>query len=250
MNVAGFLSELRRRDIHVWMDGGQLRCNARAGAMTDELRSELRQRRNDIASFLRSAHAAATQQSAIVPLQPNGLRMPVFAVPGHNGDVFCYRELARALGDERPFFGLQPPGLDGRSEPLARVEQIAGYLADQVRAFQPQGACIVAGFCAGGAVAFELAQQLQAGGKEVAFIALFGSPYPTFFRPLQQFRFCIQNGVLGWRKLAMALADMPWRERVLYLSTELQRRGARRAVISDPVLARRAAVERDRKSVV
>jgi len=240
----GFLSELRRLDIHLWMDGDQLRCNARAGALTDELRAQLRQRRNDIVTFLRSAHAVAAQQSTIVPLQPNGERMPVFAVPGHNGDVFCYRALAQALGDEGPFFGLQPPGLDGRSEPLTSVEKLAGHFADQVRAFRPRGPCIVAGFCAGGAVALELARQLLAGGKDVAFVALFGSPYPAFFRPLQQLRYRMERRVESWRRHACALAERSWRERIAYLAGELRPRGAPRPDAPDPVLAQRAKVER------
>jgi len=199
VNMASFLSELRRLDIHVWVDGDQLRCNARAGTMTEELRLQLRQRRNDIVTFLRSAHAVAGQQGAIVPLQPNGERIPVFAVPGHNGDVFCYRMLAQALGADGPFFGLQLPGSDGHGEPYRSVEKIAAYLAAQVRAFRPQGACIVAGFCAGGAVAFELAQQLLTGGTSVAFLALFASPYPDFFRPLQQFRHRMAHRAESWR---------------------------------------------------
>src|SRR2546427_7475953 len=35
--------------------------------------------------------------------------------------------------------GLQPPGLDGRSEPLTRVEDLAAYFAAQIRTFHPNG---------------------------------------------------------------------------------------------------------------
>ena len=65
-----------------------------------------------------------------MPLQAQGRGAPVFGVPGHNGDVFCYRALARELGDEHPFFGLQPPGVDGQRAPLTRVEDIAAYFAE------------------------------------------------------------------------------------------------------------------------
>ena len=89
--------------------------------------------------FLRAAEALARQPRAIVPLQPRGARVPVFAVGGHNGDVFCYRALARHLGGDQPFFGLQPPGVDGRGAPLTRVEDLAAYFAAQIRAFRPEG---------------------------------------------------------------------------------------------------------------
>ena len=195
MSAGALLTELRRRDIQLRAEGSELRCSAPAGALTPELRQLLREHKSDLLALLSSAQAVAHQQRAIVPLQPmirtEGTRTPIFAVPGHNGDVFCYRALARALGEDQPFYGLQPPGLDGESEPLTRIEDLAAYFAAQIRAFLPQGRCVViAGFCAGGTVAFELAQQLVASGTEVRFLALFGSPHPAYFsrhRQLGQF---------------------------------------------------------------
>lgn len=238
MSVAGFLSELRRLDIRVWVDGDNLRCNARAGALTDELREQLRQRKNDIVSFLRMADALAVQQSAIVPLQQNGARPPVFGVPGA-GDVFCFRALAQALGDEQPFFGLQAPGLDGRSEPLTRVEDLAAYFAEQIRAFRPDGPWIIAGKCIGGTVAYELAQQLLAGGESAGFLALFGVPYPTFFGPLSLFLARIENRAQLWRRRARLLAAQSGGERLKYAIWRLRRFKE----APDPVMLIRAKVE-------
>ena len=113
MNTSAFLETLRKRDIQLWAEGDQLRCSAPPGALSSELREELRQRKPDILKFLDAAASLARQQRAIIPLQPRGARVPVFAVAGHNGDVFCYRALVQHLGDDQPFFGLQPPGLDG-----------------------------------------------------------------------------------------------------------------------------------------
>lgn len=115
-------------------------------------------------------------------MQPRGTRMPIFAVGGHNGDVFAFRDLVQRLGDDQPFFGLQPPGLDGQSDPLARVEDVAAYLASQVLAFGPKGRFVIAGYCAGGSVAFELARQLARAGAEPAFLALFGCAHPSVYR--------------------------------------------------------------------
>lgn len=238
MSVAAFLSELRRRDIRVWVDGEQLRCNARVGTLTPELRDELRQRRGDLLEFLRAAEAVAKQQSAIVPLQRNGESIPVFAVPGHDGDVFCYRALAQALGEEQPFFGLQPPGVDGQSEPLTRVEELAAYFAAQVRAFQPRGPYIIAGFCAGGTVALELAQLLATAGEQIAFLALFGSPFPTFFRRWTQSRRWVAHQMQRISKHARVLVGRPWRDGLEYLRRKMQEREEP----PDPVLVLRAKV--------
>lgn len=254
MNAAAFLAELRQRNIQVRAVGGELRCNAPAGVLTPELRDQLRERKNDILQFLASAQALAGQERAIVPLQRNGQRTSVFAVPGHNGDVFCYRAFAQSLGDDQPFYGLQPPGVDGHGEPLARVEDIAAYFADQIRAFQPHGPYIVAGYCAGGSVAFELAQQLLRGGAAVSFVALFGSPYPTYFRFRAQLWQRLAHQVERVGKLARELAPQSWEERRRYLAEKRRQhkaqRDADRAGALDSMLVLRAKVERATVSAV
>lgn len=247
MSVAAFLAELRRRDIRIWADGDRLQCDAPRGALTPELREQLAGRKEELLDFLRAAQSLAHQERAIVPLQPHGTRAPVFAVPGHNGDVFCYRALAHCLGDERPFFGLEPPGLDGFGEPLGDMAQLAGYFAAQVRAFHGDAPCIVAGYCAGGTVALELARQLQQQGTVVAYIALFGAPFPTWYRRSGQLRWRLRQLAARVAKHARALAARPpagWRA---YLQEKLRDRHARieaeSAPVTDPILVRRGKVE-------
>jgi len=201
--------------------------------------------------FLRSAGALVQKQRAIVPLQPHGNRTPIFAVAGHNGDVFCYRFLAQHLGEEQPLFGLEPPGRDGQSEPLTRVEDIAAYFASQIRAFRPDEPCIIAGYCAGGSIAFELARQLVQAGTVVSFLALFGAPYPIVYRLLPelryQFRFQIERLVRHVRAMATLSSD----ERRSYIAERLRnirnirvQQSTDLSEESDSVLALRARVER------
>ena len=188
MSVGAFLAELRNLDIEVWPDGEQLRCNAPAGALSPAIRNTLRERKSEIVRFLRAAEAAARQPRAIVPIQPLGRRTPVFAVGGHNGDVFCYRALSRWLGEDQPFFGLRPPGLDGEAEPLSTVPQLAAHFASAIRSVHTSGPCIIAGYCAGGTIALEVAQHLVRLRRPVQFVALLAGRYPTWFGTLGQFR--------------------------------------------------------------
>jgi thioesterase domain-containing protein len=243
-----FLAELRSRDIEIWADGDRLRCTAPAGVLTPELRQELQQRKGEILAFLRSGEALARQPRAIVPLEPRGTRIPIFGVAGHNGDVFCYRALAQHLGEDQPFFGLEPPGLDGRSEPLTRVEDLAGYFVDQIRAFQPTGTCIIAGFCAGGTVAFELGRQLLQRGANVGLVALFGSPDPTWYRPPAQLGWRLRQQLNRFGAHARALRLLSLRELGRYVAEKVRQRKAQRdteqAAALDPVLVRRAKVQR------
>jgi thioesterase domain-containing protein len=248
VNAATFLSELRRREIQVRAVGDQLHFTAKAGALTPELREQLRAWKNDILKLLASAQALDTQERAIVPLQAKGTRVPVFAVPGHNGDVFCYRALAQRLGEDQPFYGLQPPGVDGKDEPLGRVEDLAASFARQIRVFQPKGPYVIAGYCAGGTVAFELAQQLSRDGAAVNLLALFGSPYPAYFRLPAQLLQRVAEHAARIGGLARDLAVRSPAQYRRYFAERMRRHrdrvSAAAAAAADPVLALRARVER------
>jgi thioesterase domain-containing protein len=242
-SVAAFLADLRRLDIAVGADGDRLQCHAPAGVLTGELREQIRGRKREIVEFLRAAEALTQRQKAIVPLQTRGHRDAVFAIGGHNGDVFCYRALAQHLGLEQPFFGLQPPGLEDDSAPLARVEDLAAYFAEQIRAFRPDGRCVVAGYCAGGTIAFELARQLRQKGTVVEDLVLFAGPFPSWYRFVPQLCNTMVSQVARLRKHAARLARS---DRAAYIADAFsrlkQRRHDDRATAADPLLARRTKV--------
>lgn len=219
MSLEALLGRLRGRDIRLSLEAGRLKCNAPAGALSAELREELRARKAELVDYLRAAEALARHPEAVVPMQPRGGRIPVYAIGGHNGDFFAYQDLVKQLGSEQPFFGLHPPGLDGRRARLGRVEDLAAYFAAQIRTFHPGGPCIIAGYCAGGACALELARQLHADGAEVSFVALFGCPYPTFYR------FDLAYWVKRMVDHARIVTSLPsWRERRDYLAERLHGR--------------------------
>lgn len=248
MKISDFLASLRDRDIQVLAEGEQLRCSAPPGTLTPDVRDELRLRKAEILEFLRSADTLAHQQRALVPLQPRGSRPPAFGFGGHNGDVFCFRSLARHLGEDQPFFGLQPPGLDGQGEPLTRVQDLAAYFAREIRSYQPEGPYVIVGFCAGGTIAYELACQLVQSGAAISILALFGAPYPTSYRRLPRLRKRLEVEVRRIFKHIRALAALCADERRRYVAARLKGRnrgqGSRSAAAADPVLAHRARVER------
>ena len=240
MSVLTFLADLHAQDIRVWADGGRLRCNAPADLLTPALREQLQGRKEQILEFLRSTETLTRRHRAIVPLQPRGTGTPIFGVPGHNGDVFCYLTLAQHLGPDMPFYGLQPPGLDGQGAPLTRIEDLAAYFAAQIRAFHPSGPCIVTGFCAGGMTAFELGRQLERDGTPVSLVALFGAPYASAYR------WRSAPGIrLEWLAThARALSRLGWRERLAYVTARRALRRAERGVdrTPDPVFVLRSRV--------
>jgi phthiocerol/phenolphthiocerol synthesis type-I polyketide synthase E len=126
----------------------------------------------ELARILRR-EARSSGWSPLVPIQTAGSRPPFFCVHGAGGNVLIYRDLARRLGSDQPFYGLQAPGLDGSCPPLARVEDMAALYAREIRRAQPSGPYFIGGYCLGGTIAFEIARQIRAQGEHVALLAMF-----------------------------------------------------------------------------
>ena len=117
--------------------------------------------------------ASSAGWSPLVAIQPHGTRPPFFCIHPHGGNVLIYRDLSRHLGSEQPFYGLQCRGLDGAQPPLTRIEDMAALYINEIRKAQRRGPYFLGGYCMGGAAAFEVAQQLQSQGEQVALLALF-----------------------------------------------------------------------------
>jgi thioesterase domain-containing protein/NAD(P)-dependent dehydrogenase (short-subunit alcohol dehydrogenase family) len=121
----------------------------------------------------------AKQLSSLVAIQPNGSKAPFFCVHGAGGNVMVYSVLSDYLGLEQPFYGLQEQGVDGKSEPLDRIEDMAALYIKEIREVYPHGPYMLGGFSMGGEVAFEMAQQLTAAGEEVGLLVLFDTLNPA-----------------------------------------------------------------------
>jgi len=110
--------------------------------------------------------------TTLVPLQTCGLEPPLFLVHGGDGDVINYKELVKALGEGRRIFGIQAKGLDGREAPLESFEEMGRRYIEDIKTVQPDGPYYIAGFSAGGIIAFEMARLLEAKGERAAFVGI------------------------------------------------------------------------------
>ena len=115
--------------------------------------------------------------SSLVTIQPEGSRLPFFCVHGVGGNVVGFRDLARHMGSDQPFYALQPQGLDGQRPCLTSIPEMAGRYIKEIRRIQPEGPYRIGGYSFGGLVAYEMAQQLRAQDQEVGLLALFDT-YP------------------------------------------------------------------------
>jgi thioesterase domain-containing protein len=107
-------------------------------------------------------------------------RLPAAAVlrPG-GGNVFCYTDLARHLGEGQPVYGIQARESNQDLAAHTRIEAMAAEYVEAVRAFQPAGPYRLGGWSMGGILAFEMARQLRQQGQEIALLALIDVEAPS-----------------------------------------------------------------------
>jgi thioesterase domain-containing protein len=150
--------------------------------------------------------------SSLVPIQPNGSKPPLFFVHAHGGNVIGYYDLARLLGPDQPFFGLQAQGLDGRDPGFQCFEDMAAHYVRAIRAVQPQGPYFLGGWCYGGNLAKEMAHQLQEQGQTVAFLAMIQSTHCDYPQYLP--------GVTGLRRAIYRTLDRVEMEKSNFLEVD------------------------------
>jgi amino acid adenylation domain-containing protein len=112
----------------------------------------------------------------VVEIHPSGSRPPFFCVHGGTGGTLFLHHLAHAMGKDQPFYAFQPQGVDGGRIERTTLEAMASHYVSEMRKIQPQGPYFIGGYCFGGNVAFEMAQQLQQQGSSAELVAMFSAP--------------------------------------------------------------------------
>ncbi|KPA09300.1 Tyrocidine synthetase 3 [Candidatus Magnetomorum sp. HK-1] len=123
-----------------------------------------------------------SQWSSLVPIQTKGTQNPFFCVPGAGGNVLYLYNLARRIGSNRAFYGLQPIGLDGKIPPHQTVADMASHYINEIKKVQPDGEYIIGGHSFGGIVAYEMSQQLIQQGHKIAKLIILDMPAPQYFK--------------------------------------------------------------------
>jgi amino acid adenylation domain-containing protein len=125
---------------------------------------------SEIERRLRDPDATA-DSGPLVPIQPTGNSPPLFCLPGHDGGLLGYANLARYLPADRPVFGFASPQIE-QNDTGYRLEELAERYLQAMRQRQPEGPYLLTGLCFGGQVAYEMARQLQAQGQNVTLLAM------------------------------------------------------------------------------
>ncbi|CAN5445561.1 hypothetical protein BH10ACT10_BH10ACT10_02180 [soil metagenome] len=123
-----------------------------------------------LAQRIRSEEPASEARVVRVAGPPVG--RPFFCVHPANGRVLFLRTLRRGTF-EQAIHGIRALGLAPGEEPLLTVEEMAADYVAQIRAVAPTGPYLLGGYCVGGFIAYEMAQQLSAMGEEVELVVIF-----------------------------------------------------------------------------
>ena len=129
-----------------------------------------------LAAALEADAGAAT--SPLVALRPGGAQPPLYCIPGHDGVLHGLDRLTRALPSSQPVWAFDLR----RLERTDSVEHLASQCVDLLLARDPDGPFRLVGVCFGGVVATELARQLVARGKQIAFLGLVDALNPAWRR--------------------------------------------------------------------
>jgi amino acid adenylation domain-containing protein len=119
--------------------------------------------------------ATKATRTNLVPLSPQYGKPIIVFIHGGGGSALPFIEVAKYLSSDFSIFGLQTPGLDDDTHPIASIEDLAaGYVetVDPIRGLSP---LILAGWSMGGCVGLEMARQWQRRGVVVAALLMIDS---------------------------------------------------------------------------
>jgi acyl carrier protein len=128
-------------------------------------------------ALVRQAHRS------LVPLNSHGAGASVFCVHGMTGEAYAAKKLHAALGTNRKFYGFRAQGLGDGERPLSDVNAIVERYISEMQEAEPDGPYVLAGWCGGALVAYEMGRQLKSRGQTVAGIVMVDPPADRDFAP-------------------------------------------------------------------
>jgi acyl transferase domain-containing protein/thioesterase domain-containing protein/acyl carrier protein len=138
----------------------------------------LRQLADVIRKAKRPTSVEAKAWSALVPIQPNGSRIPFFCVHALGPSLLFYRQLATYLGSDQPFYALQSPLVSQAQTREPSLEELASIYIKELQTFFPEGPYVLGGASLGGLIALEMSQQLCAHGEQPGLLILLDAAVP------------------------------------------------------------------------
>jgi amino acid adenylation domain-containing protein len=97
---------------------------------------------------------------------------PFFYVDALGNSLFAIHKMASLLRRDRAIYALQYPGFARQRPQTGSIETIEETYLSEIQKIQPNGPYYLGGYCIGGLIAYEIAQQLRAAGQKVELLVL------------------------------------------------------------------------------
>lgn len=107
------------------------------------------------------------RNASLLPLQTHSLHPAIFCIHPVGGDLRCYQQLAKHLGQHRHVMAIRPQGVDRGSKSHDNIQELAADYVALVRGYQTAGPYLLMGWSTGGIFAYEMARQLIDAGQSV-----------------------------------------------------------------------------------
>jgi myxalamid-type polyketide synthase MxaB len=142
------------------------------GPSIDSLAGHLMPMFESTTSDQTSADSAEGKQPAgrgasLLPLQTHSLQPALFCIHPVGGDLRCYQQMAKHIGQHRHVMAIRPQGVDRGSKPHDDIQELASDYVSLIRDYQKSGPYLLMGWSTGGIFAYEMARQLIDAGQTV-----------------------------------------------------------------------------------
>ncbi|MEJ0096570.1 MAG: amino acid adenylation domain-containing protein [Methylocella sp.] len=125
-----------------------------------------------VAALSQEIAANRPLQRLLVPIKGGSCEPPLFLFHPSGGGIFCYSQLANALDETRPVYGIRSAHRTGISIEPYDLETVCNAYVAELLALQPSGPFYLGGYSLGGGLAFQVARSLERDHHEVAAVVL------------------------------------------------------------------------------
>lgn len=162
---------------------------------------------------------------SLVAIKKTGNKQPLYIIHGAGLNLLLFNTLKELMDEDQPIFGLQASGLDGKTEPLKTVEEMASHYISEILEFDKSGVYSVAGVSFGGIIAYEMAKQFTEMGYKVNFVGLFDAVAYSSNKNLPKFKRFLKTGILVIKQSLFAIVnffEIPVEKKKEFISKKLK----------------------------
>jgi len=125
----------------------------------------------------------------LVPIQIQGNKIPIFALPGQGGSTVVYNALSKVLGSSQPFYGLDILESVTNTSPFTSFINIAKANVAEMRSITPTGPYQILCYSNSGPIAYEMARLLP--GEVESMIML--DCYYVKVKSIKEYRYAFKR---------------------------------------------------------